>query len=153
MAGGEEGDTGDAKKKKRAGRGGRAQRTKSDLAESWLFFFCALGKRRSLSGGLSWPRRGDSSPDVNQIRAHLLLICPCHLQYLLSASDGVAQRGASDRGRERGKGRDGGRVTLLQSFCVNVICPLITHSGGTEGGEMEGEEILCSAEWLTSTCK
>lgn len=33
---------------------------------------------------------------------------------------------------ERGEEGDGGRVTLLQSFSVNVICPLIAHSGGTE---------------------
>lgn len=94
---------------------------------------------------------GDSSPDVNQISAHLQLICPCHSQYPLSASDAVAQRGGR---REKGIEEDGERVTLLQSFSVNVICPLIAHSGGTERRRRGGrEEILHSVEWLTSTCK
>lgn len=97
---------------------------------SWKLAFCTLGKCCSLSAGraLSSPWVGDSSPDVNHISAHLQLICPCHLQYPPSLW------WSGKEGREGG--RDGGgwwtRVILLQSFCVNVISPLIAHSGGTE---------------------
>lgn len=151
---GGEGDTGGVKEGQ---TGTRREGPPDKKWFSWKLAFCALGKCCSLVCWLGpvLARLSDSSPDVNQISTHLQLICPCHSQYPLSASDGVAQREGRDRGKEgeREEG-EGGRVTYCSLSPWMSSAHLSPHSGGTEWRRRGGrEEILRSVVWLTSTCK
>ena len=128
----------------REGPGGRALRTRSDLVESWLFVHWV---NASLSAG--WGLSSPASVTAAQMSIKLAPIYSwfacviCNIPFL-------PLMGWHREKRER----DGERVTLLQSFYVNVICPLIAHSSGTDWRRRGGrEEILRSVEWLTSTCK
>lgn len=92
-----------------------------------------LGDRDTQHAARACPEScGDRCPDVNQISVYLQLICPCHWQSPLSACDVVAQGGRVIEWRKGAGGLDAHTVTLLQSFSVNVICPLIACSAGTE---------------------
>lgn len=143
------------RRKGREGRGGRAHRTRSDLVESWAF--CALGKRRSLSAG--WGRSSPTSVTAAQMSIKLVPIYCWFARVIRNIpflplmgwhrDEGVIEE--EEKG-ERRRWRESHFYCSL--FSVNVICPLIAHSSGTEWRRRGGrEEILCSVEWLTSTCK
>lgn len=153
VAGSGEGDTGGAKERE---RGTTRQGPTDETWFSWKLAFCALGKRLSLSAG--W---GLSSPALVTAAQMSIKLAPIYYWFARVICNipslplmGWHRDEGVMGGREKGRGEDGGRVTLLQSFSVNVICPLIVRSSGTERRRRGGrEEILCSVEWLTSTCK